>query len=299
MSILPLEQAHVPALMSLCAQALPFDQFDQALLQRRIWHDPGAEPAYRLAYELDGRLVGVAVGVRRSDDRQPSGGLLLLAVDPEYRRRAIATQLLDTLEARMHADRIEHVAVGGTAPNFFWPGLDIRYTPAYCLLVGRGYEVFDMRLNMHVDLAARAWDASPIEEALEDSDIVIRRLEAGDRPAFSAWLRSSWSEWWHDEGMNAYANDPFSGFIAVRDGRICAFAVYNVEGFAGHFGPTGTDEIMRGRGIATALFYRCMRDLQQRGLEASEIVWVGPIAYYARIAGATAHRTFWAMRKRL
>jgi GNAT superfamily N-acetyltransferase len=262
-------------------------------------HDPGRNAAYMLGFQAEHRLAGAIIGVRRSRDAETSGGVLLFAVDPAFRRRGIGTQLLAELESRMRADGLSRMLVGGTTPNFFWPGLDIRYTPAFCLFMRDGYEIDHMPLNMSVDLHARSWDTAAIDRRLAEQGIEVRRLVPADRLAYSAWLADSWGSAWHDEGMNAFANDPISGFIAIHAGRLCAFAVYNVEGFAGHFGPTGTDDSQRGRGIATALFYRCMEDLRRGGLDSAEVVWVGPIAYYTRIADAIAHRAFWLLHKQL
>jgi hypothetical protein len=42
-----------------------------------------------------------------------------------------------------------------------------------------------------------------------------------------------------------------------------------------------------------------MRDLKEQGHRSAEICWVGPIAFYARVAGAWINRTFWFLEKEL
>jgi len=121
----------------------------------------------------------------------------------------------------------------------------------------------------------------------------------GDREQFGAWLRDHWSAVWHYEALSSYANDPISTFVALADGRICAFASYNTTTFEHVFGPTGTEPALQGRGLGRVLFLRCMRDLRDMGHQSAEICWVGPIAFYARVADAWISRTFWFLEKEL
>lgn len=299
MNLRELVDDDLPALLSLCQTALPYDTFTLPLLRRRIFADPESNANYRIAAWDRDRLLGAVIGVRRSAPERAVGGILLIAVAPAARRGGIATQLLDELEARMRADQLTGIVAGGTTPSFFWAGVDLRYTPAYCLLLKRGYAVGDQRVNQLVDLGAFTWDTSADEARLAADGFQIRRMALADRAAFSDYMRAAWSPGWHDEALVVFGNDPITGFVALHDGQYCGFAVYDTEGFDGHFGPTGTDEALRGRGIGRILFYRCMADMRERGMQRSEVVWVGPIPFYTRIAGAYIHRSFWAMHKAL
>lgn len=297
MEIRELTDHDLTALLALCQTALPYDTFSMPLLRRRTLGDPEYHQPYQLWASDGARMIGALIGIRRASETGKAGGLLLLAVTPEARRGGIATALIDELERRMRADGITTIYAGGTTPNFFWAGVDMRYTPAYCLLLKHGYHVSDIRVNERVDLSAQSWDTRADEDRLAPEGFTIRRLEPGERATFSSYMTERWSRGWHDEAMNSYLNDPITTFVALQHGSLCAFATCDSEGFAGHFGPTGTNEELRGKGIGRILFYRCMRDLYERGLTHAEIVWVGPIPFYTRIAGAYVHRAFWAMQK--
>jgi hypothetical protein len=56
---------------------------------------------------------------------------------------------------------------------------------------------------------------------------------------------------------------------------------------------------LRGQGIGTVLLKRCLQDWQRAGLGRCEILWAGPLAFYARSIGATMGRAFWAWHKSL
>jgi len=56
---------------------------------------------------------------------------------------------------------------------------------------------------------------------------------------------------------------------------------------------------LRGLGIGSVLLKRCLQDWERAGVSRCEIVWAGPISFYARSVGATLGRAFWAFRKSL
>jgi GNAT superfamily N-acetyltransferase len=264
-----------------------------------VFDDPEPAPNYRLAAYDGERLIGAVIGLRRASNQPAVGGILLLAVAADMHRHGIATQLLDELENRMRADSLQAIITGGTAPNFFWAGIDMRYTPAYCLLEQRGYQINDIRVNQEVDLLHRSWDTTDAEARLAEQGFTIRRLQADEGAACSDYMRQHWSSGWQAEMLIAYKNTPITAFVALHQEQLCAFAAYNIEGFAGHFGPTGTNEALRGHGLGRILFYRCMADMLAQGLQRAEVVWVGPIPFYTKIANARVQRAFWAMSKPL
>ncbi len=299
MHIRQLAGGDLPALLDLCRRALPLDRFTLPLLRHRVLHEPSHTPAYQLTAWDGDRLIGAMLGGVREAEDGPAAWVRLVAVDPAHRRRKVASQLLEELEGRLRAHGLRRLRVGNSAPCYFWPGLDVRYTAAFCFFQYHGFYRYGEAVDMLVDLSACGWDTTAEEERLGREGFIIRRLTPEDREAFSAWLQELWSPVWHFEALSSYENDPISTFMAVHDGRICAFASYNVTMFENGFGPTGTGFEWRSRGLGRVLFYRCMRDLKALGHQTAEICWVGPIAYYARVADAWIHRVFWWMEKEL
>ena len=294
-----LVEADLPALLDLCQRALPLDQFSLRLLRRRVLLEPDHNPAYQLSLWDGGRLVGAMLGGTRETVTGPVGALRLFAIDPEYRRRGLASRLLMELEGRLRAAGLTRLRVGNIAPSYFWPGLDVRYTPAFCLLQRHGFQRTGEAIDMDVDLLAHDWDTSPLEARLAEDGYTVRRLLPDDHEAFAAWLDRVWSPVWQWEALSTYENEPISTFVALKDGRICAFASYNAAAFENGFGPTGTEPELQGRGLGRVLFHRCMHDLRLQGYRTCEIIWTGPIAFYARVADAVISRVFWFLEKEL
>jgi mycothiol synthase len=286
------------ALLALCEATLPLDPWTLPSLRQHVRGEPDHDPTLQLALWDGERLIGAMLGGVRGVGDGRYGFLRLFAVDAAYRRRGHASMLLGALEDRMRGRGIPRVSTAGTH-DYFWPGVDVRYTPAFCLLERHGWKRESDAVNMRVDLHARSWDTDTEEARLTEQGFTIRRLQAEDREAFGAWLGATWNPSWQHEGLMSYLNDPVSTFVATQEGQIVAFATYGVTPYLYGFGPTGTEPSLQGRGIGRVLFYRCMRDLHERGYPFSEVQWTGPISFYARIADAQIHRVFWQMKKEL
>lgn len=284
------------ALLALCERALPLDPWTVPSLKQHIRGEPDHDPVLQLTAWDDGQLVGaMCCGVRGAgEDRY--GFLRLFAVDAPYRRRGIASTLLQSVEERVRERGIGRISTGGTH-DYFWPGVDVRYTPAFCLLERHGYKRTADAVNMRVDLLGRDWTTAAHEARLAQDGITVRRLEERDRESFGAWLGATWNSSWQHEGLLSYTNDPVSTFVATQNEQIIAFATYGITPYLYGFGPTGTAPAMQGRGIGRVLFFRCMNDLQTLGHQQSEVQWTGPVSFYARIADAYMHRVFWQMTK--
>lgn len=121
----------------------------------------------------------------------------------------------------------------------------------------------------------------------EAAGITIRRLEAWDRPALQAFILEQFSPAWAAEADFAFTGGhPITGFVAVRQGEIVGFAVYE-SSRRGFFGPTGVRAGLRGNGAGTALLLRCLESMRDIGYGYAIIGWVGPAEFYTKVCGAT------------
>jgi GNAT superfamily N-acetyltransferase len=299
MEIRELRESDSDAVLDLCRRCFPTEPFTATLLRHHTFDVPAYNPAHLLSAWDGERLAAVMLGGVERWREQPAMVLRLFATDPAYRRQGLASLLLQELERRARAAGFAQIKVGNNTAYYFWPGLDVRYTPAFCLLQRHGFRCIGEAVNMDVDLLARDWDTSAEEARLSRDGLTVRRLRPDDREAFSAWLERQWSPVWHFEGLSSYQRDPISTFIVTFEERICAFASYGVSNFENGFGPTGTEPDMRGRGLGRVLLHACMRDIRALGHQKAEICWVGPITFYARAADAWISRVFWFLEKAL
>ena len=286
-----LQPQHLDELTAFCNRNFEFHsgQFEAEILQRRIFDDPDHIPDHAFLLRDNGKTIGFMVGVLRGNE----AWLKLFAVDQQHRRSGIGSMMLEEIEALLRSDGAEWVRILNSSPYYFMPGVDPRYTAAFCFLQSHGYTPERYVHNMEVDLATNDFDSAQAESQLAKKGFKIRRLEQEDKQTFYEWMLGTWSQNWTTEAYNSLKNSPVTTFIALdADNNICGFATYDTTMFRGGFGPTGVEERLRGLGIGKILFLRCLQDMKVRGYPRCEIGWVGPISFYAHTAGARICATF-------
>ena len=140
------------------------------------------------------------------------------------------------------------------------------------------------------DMLVRLYDVRPApqyDERCAANGIAVRRIDAWDRAPLLAFVREHFTESWASEVEFAFSGGhPIHGFVAVKEGRIAGFAVYETSR-RGFFGPTGVREDLRGSGAGAALLMRCLESMREMGYAYAIIGGVGPAAFYEKICGAT------------
>jgi predicted GNAT family acetyltransferase len=129
-------------------------------------------------------------------------------------------------------------------------------------------------------------DPSVYDARTATSGIAVRRLEAWDRAQLRRFVGLHFGENWASEADFAFARGhPISGFVAVKDGEIAGFAIYE-SSRRGFFGPTGVREDLRGKGAGASLLVRCLESMREMGYAYAIIGGVGPAEFYAKVCGA-------------
>lgn len=239
-------------------------------------------------------LVAVAIGVAHKGAETKHGFLKYYAVAPKFRRQGLGRELFGEMERRFQKRECSEVRVGGCPPPYAQGGVDILDTASHCLLLGRGYQTNGTIIDMQGDLKAwkPAWskdDAKLIKEAS------VRKAGAKDAPLIEVFLRLNFPHWVWEVGTGLKKG---TVFIASRQGQIVGFACANATQ-KGWFGPMGTAESERGKGVGRVLMWKCLELLKKQGVKAARIPWVGPIPFYARYAKASLGPVFWTFSKRL
>jgi predicted N-acetyltransferase YhbS len=129
-------------------------------------------------------------------------------------------------------------------------------------------------------------DAAPYDARTTAAGISVRRMDAWDRAPVRRFVLEHFSENWASEAELAFSGHPITGFVAVKDGDIVGFAVYECSR-RGFFGPTGVREDLRSSGAGAALLMRCLESLREMGYGYAIIGGVGPAAFYEKVCGAT------------
>jgi Acetyltransferase (GNAT) family len=138
----------------------------------------------------------------------------------------------------------------------------------------------DMLVKLY-DLADRV----AIFDRNRDQKIEIRRSLAPEKHHTVSWVRQNFSESWASEAEIAFARQPISCFVAVKQGQLIGFACHDTT-YRGFFGPTGVATEHRKSGIGTGLLFACLEDMRHQGFGYAVIGGVGPADYYSKTVGA-------------
>lgn len=253
------------------------------------WDDPGVVLGTGVPGSGSGEepAGAVAAAVRHHGDGSSTGFVKLLAVAPGSRRLGHGTALLARAEQWAVDQGADEMRLGGSAPFYLWPGVDVRWTPALCLAEAAGYAPVGAELNLSCPTSHRA----PLPEGC-----AIRRLvERADVEAVTTWVAEDWP-WWRAELERGIEQG--GAFGAFVEDQAAGFACHSVNR-AAWVGPMATRRSLHRAGTGSALLGELCRDLTVAGYSDAEIAWVGPVGFYAKAAGAAVSRVFRTYRRSL
>jgi hypothetical protein len=184
--------------------------------------------------------------------------------------------------------------VMGNAPDYAWPGVDVRYTPAVCALQKLGYTHDRTAWNMTAPLPV----AVPKKDRPLPPDIVIKRAVPEDLATVLPMVQAEWGAAWVAEVERAVLAASGGVHVAIRDDEPIAFAAWG-GCRPSYFGPMGTLPGAGGLGLGSILLRRCLDDQAAMGMSSAQIGWVGPVPFYSGACGAFIERVFFLFSKQL
>ncbi len=285
--------------LQLVNRSMEFDQFTEALLKENVTDDPDINTNLTYVAAENGKIVGFIMGVIRKRDNGDAGYVKLFCVDPDFRRKGIGTELYRKVEDQIRSAKVKSMRVYESYPNYYMPGIDPFYTEAICFFERAGYKKVGDTSNLEADLLNQEFDTAEEERKALEKGVTIRRAEKTDFEKMIDWTDKNFKGW-ISEVSNSFNNDPISLHIAFLENKVIAFSGYesNNKG-TGWFGPMGTSEAARGKGVGGILLKRCLADLKKMGFKKSIIPWVGPIPFYMHYVNSKVKRVFWRYEKLL
>jgi GNAT superfamily N-acetyltransferase len=139
-----------------------------------------------------------------------------------------------------------------------------------------------------MDMLVKLYDLPPSGAAFErlrEQGIEVRRALAPEKHKVLAWVRDNFSEGWASEAEVAFARQPISCFIAVKERKVVGFACHDAT-CRNFFGPTGVAPQARKSGVGTGLLFACLEAMRQQGFGYAIVGGVGPADYYSKAVGA-------------
>jgi ribosomal protein S18 acetylase RimI-like enzyme len=295
MEIRKFNNSEIKKLLELCKIALDRDNFTEALIIDNVINDMGNPEMCLVALE-NSQLVGFGMGVIRKRENETMGYIKLICVHPNYRRKGIAQKLYDEIESKMRENQIKIMRLIESWANYYMPGIDPFYTEAIAFFERNGYNKIGDASNLLCDLSQNL-DTTAEEEKANRLGVVIKRATANDNTRLMDWAEVNFKGW-QEEMNRALNNNPISLHYAESNGEIIAFAAYETNNPGmGWFGPVGTSEAARGKGVGGILLKKCLQDLKNASYTEAIIPWVAHIPFYMHYINSKVNRVFWRYEK--
>lgn len=245
------------------------------------------EPCWRSGSLVLGHDDGVVV----AHTAGPRGFLDLIAVRPGARRSGIGRALVDAACGELEAAGATTVQAGGSVPWYLWPGVDAADTAAMALAEACGFGGGPVAPNMVLDVRWQVGDRAPRSAP----GVRVERLEPSTAAAVVAAVEREHPRWVDEVGRGV---DQATAHGAFREGEPLGVGTHSVNRL-GWIGPMATFAAGRGSGVGSVVLAALCRDLASAGYREAEVAWVGPVRFYAKVAGARMGRTFVARRRHL
>lgn len=125
-----------------------------------------------------------------------------------------------------------------------------------------------------------------LEKSLEKKEkIIFRKAIAPEKHLICEWVHQEFGDYWKSEVEVAFSRQPITCWIAQRGNTLVGFACYETTA-KNFFGPTGTLESERGKGIGKILLIKALESLKEMGYGYAIIGGVGPAEFYEKVVGA-------------
>lgn len=226
---------------------------------------PGEDPRHAAALDGD-RLVGWARSLL--EPGTPGQGHVLVAVLPRWRGLGIGSALL--------ADAERHLAAAG-AVRLQAAAIEDPRTGQFC--AARGWHPSRWTRYRSLDLATlngsppvpAGLDVIPAWLLADQWPIYLAHTEClADEPRAAPLPEMSFEDWL-ERVWRSSDHDPAASTVAVRDGRVISYALFNVDRASGRLWSisTGTRREWRGQGLARLVTSMALHRAAERGLRTA------------------------------
>jgi mycothiol synthase len=289
--------ADLEAITEICQLGMPYDRFFPQLVKEKTLDATDYDSMLSVVEEQSGRIRGFVQGAFGQRSGVPHGWIRLLVVHPSFRNQGIGSLLLQEIESRLRAKGTRKISTMDSVPNYLTPGIDFRYTEAYCFFEKHGYQKVRENMNLICDLEPDQFDVSADVKRLARQGFQIKRAEAGDKDNVLTFLGAEFPAW-VGEVLECYKNHPISLYICYHQGKVVGFSAYDGNNRnTGWFGPMGVLPVTRGRGIGRIVCQLCLAEIARQGHVRSIIPWVGPVRFYSKVCNSRIDRIFWVYER--
>lgn len=265
----------------------------------------------RVAYDGD-KLVGVVYAVRRllpmyGTDLEPDNGwIVFFFVDEVYRRKGVASRLMEDAIHFLKENGRKHVFFASYAPNYILPGIDEEaYPEGYRFLLDQGFDKLYSPIAMDRNLVdfKLSDEIKELVKQREEEGYTFSLAEDGDLYDLITFANEVFNpDWGRAIREGILQGMPLERILVAKQGKkIVGFCIYGgYEGIPDRFGPFGVDPEQQGKKLGKILLNLCLHQMKAESLHGAWFLWTGEktsAGYLYKKTGFEITRTFHVMEK--
>jgi GNAT superfamily N-acetyltransferase len=292
-------------------ETLIFDPISEERFLQQVLMDENFDPNLALVLLVEDKVAGFCLGIKRRYPyltrglEENRGWISIMFVATEYQGKGYGKALLNEVEKRLKKEQVKEITLCAYSPNYFTPGVDLKYEKALTFFEQGGYvkgtDAVSMQKNLfsyNIPQKTQDMIGQLKEEGISFTTYSLLYMEK-----LLAFVEKEFDAGWVRNILQAIRNGEAEDTILIstdKDNQVIGYCMRKIDGNDARFGPIGVKESVRSKGIGGILFDLQMREMQKRGIYYAYFLWTHGAAmrFYER-HGMSVYRTYQLYRKNI
>ncbi len=275
-------------------ETMPYDKITKEKFVERVILDVNFDADLALVAKDKEKVIGFLLGIKRKypyltrgleEDR---GWISIQFVHWKYQAQGIGGELLGLIEKKFKDLEVKEITLCAYSPNYFTPGIDLRYRKALSFFEKNGYQFGSEAVSMKREL----WDYELPREIkekvknLEEEGIQFKGYKEEYMQELMSFTEKEFGGGWLGNVRNAILKQEAEETIllCLQNEKVIGFAMRKIDGNDGRFGPIGIDHHFRSKGLGGILLELMMQEMKKRDIYSLYFLWTSGSAqcFYER-----------------
>lgn len=305
------KQKYMEQLITGWNETLIFDPISEERFLQQVLMDENFNPDFALVLLVEDKVAGFCLGIKRRYPyltrglEENRGWISIMFVRTEYQGRGYGKALLNEVEKRLKKEQVKEITLCAYSPNYFTPGVDLKYEKALAFFEQNGYLKGMDAVSMQKDLFSYSipQKTQDMIEQLKEEGISFNTYSQLYMEKLLAFVEREFDAGWVRNILQAIRNGEAEDTILIatdKEDQVIGYCMRKIDGNDARFGPIGVKESVRSKGIGGILFDLQMREMQKRGIYYAYFLWTHGAAmrFYER-HGMSVYRTYQLYRKNI
>ncbi|MBU5331475.1 GNAT family N-acetyltransferase [Anaerocolumna aminovalerica] len=305
------KQKYMEQLITGWNETLIFDPISEERFLQQVLMDENFNPDFALVLLVEDKVAGFCLGIKRRYPyltrglEENRGWISIMFVRTEYQGRGYGKALLNEVEKRLKKEQVKEITLCAYSPNYFTPGVDLKYEKALAFFEQNGYLKGMDAVSMQKDLFSYSipQKTQDMIEQLKEEGISFNTYSQLYMEKLLAFVEREFDAGWVRNILQAIRNGEAEDTILIatdKEDQVIGYCMRKIDGNDARFGPIGVKKSVRSKGIGGILFDLQMREMQKRGIYYAYFLWTHGAAmrFYER-HGMSVYRTYQLYRKNI